>query len=154
MHPKLNHFYFGDAEEVAQQFSEDSIQMIVTSPPYYQQRNYDASGQIGQESSPDEYVDRLVRVFGAARQALKDDGTLWLVIGDKYLKKQLMGLPWRVALALQADGWFLRSDIIWHKPNAMPSAVKNRPTTDHEYLFMLSKSANYLKRKPISPWTQ
>jgi len=142
-HPHTNHFYHGDAARVACRFAPNSVQMVVTSPPYYQQRNYEAKGQIGQEQTPEEYIERLVKVFAAVRKSLCDDGTVWIVLGDKYVKKQLLGMPWRVALALQADGWFLRSDIIWHKPNAMPSSVKQRPTTDHEYLFMLSKSTDY-----------
>ena len=141
--PRKNHIYCGDAQQQLAQFRDDCVDLLVTSPPYYQQRNYSELGQIGQEASPEAYVQRLVDVFREARRVLKDTGTLWLVLGDKYLNKRLLGLPWRVALALQDDGWYLRSDIIWHKPNAMPSAVKNRPTTDHEYVFLLSKSDDY-----------
>jgi len=143
LHPVLNQIYCNDAAAQLRDFAADSVDMIVTSPPYYQQRNYQDATQIGLESSPAAYVARLVEVFREARRVLKPTGTLWLVLGDKYAQKQLLGLPWRVALALQDDDWLLRSDIIWHKPNAMPSAVKNRPTTDHEYVFMLSRSEDY-----------
>ncbi len=143
MKPAKNQIYCGDALTVLRSFAAESIDAIVTSPPYYQQRNYVDSSQIGQEATPDDYVRRLVDVFRAARGSLKAAGTLWVVLGDKYLEKQLLGMPWRVALALQADGWILRSDIIWHKPNAMPSPVRNRPTTDHEYVFFLTKSDDY-----------
>ncbi len=141
--PKLDTIYCGDAERQLRRFETSFANTIVTSPPYFRQRNYSDRHQIGQEKSPDEYIERLVSVFREAREALVDEGTLWLVLGDKYQNKQLLGMPWRVALALQADGWYLRSDIIWQKPNAMPSAVKNRPTTDHEYVFLLSKSDSY-----------
>jgi site-specific DNA-methyltransferase (adenine-specific) len=92
------------------------------------------------EETPEAYVARLVGVFSECRRVVKSTGSLWLVLGDKYVAGRQLGMPWRVALALQADGWILRSDIIWHKPNAMPSAVKNRPTTDHEYVFFLTRS--------------
>ena len=141
--PKIDTIYCGDAERHLRRLETSFANTIVTSPPYFRQRNYSDRHQIGQEKSPDEYIERLVSVFREAREALVDEGTLWLVLGDKYQNKQLLGMPWRVALALQADGWYLRSDIIWQKPNAMPSAVKNRPTTDHEYIFLLSKSDSY-----------
>jgi len=141
--PQADRIYCGDALQQLRRFADESVDAIVTSPPYYQQRNYADASQIGQESSPAEYVDRLVGVFREARRALRSTGSLWLVLGDKYEAKRLLGLPWRVAFALQDDGWILRSDIIWHKPNAMPSAVKDRPTTDHEYVFFLTKSADY-----------
>ncbi len=141
--PRLNHIYCADALEQLSHFAGDSVDTIVTSPPYYLQRDYQGPGQLGQEPSPEQYTQRLVDVFRQARRVLRDQGTLWLVMGDKYDHKRLLGLPWRLALALQHDGWMLRSDIIWHKPNAMPSAVKNRPTTDHEYVFLLSKSDAY-----------
>lgn len=116
---------------------------VITSPPYYGQRDYGVSGQIGVESSPEAYVGRLVEIFRELRRVLRKDGTLWLNLGDKYIGGALMGLPWRVALALVADGWILRSDVIWHKPNAMPHSTKSRPTTDHEYIFLLSKGSDY-----------
>jgi site-specific DNA-methyltransferase (adenine-specific) len=133
----------GDARQQMSRLPDESVDTLVTSPPYYQQRNYAESDQIGREATAETYVERLVEVFREARRVLKSTGTLWLVLGDKYDNKQLLGVPWRVALALQRDGWLLRSDIIWHKPNAMPSPVKNRPTTDHEYVFLLSKSDRY-----------
>jgi site-specific DNA-methyltransferase (adenine-specific) len=133
----------GDALAVLKELPADAVDTIVTSPPYYRQRDYGDARQVGQEASVDGYVERLVEIFAAARRVTKPSGSLWLVIGDKYQRGQLLGIPWRVALALQEDGWILRSDIIWHKPNAMPSSVKNRPTTDHEYIFFFAKSADY-----------
>lgn len=139
----LNRVLHADAAEQLQALPADLVDAIVTSPPYYCQRDYRGPQQLGREPSPEAYIAALVRVFAAARRVLKDTGTLWLVLGDKYREGQLLGMPWRVALALQADGWILRSDIIWHKPNAMPSSVKTRPTTDHEYVFFLSKTQEY-----------
>ncbi len=133
----------GTASAVLSTWPENCIDTTVTSPPYYAQRNYGSSLQIGNEKSPTEYVDNLVDVFTELRRVTKDTGVLWLNLGDKYVNGQLMGMPWRVALALQDVGWILRSDIIWHKPNAMPSSVKTRPTTDHEYVFFFSKSKDY-----------
>ena len=120
-----------------------SARCCVTSPPYWGLRDYGHDGQIGLEETPEAYVSRLVAVFAEVRRVLADDGTLWLNLGDSYGDKQLIGIPWRVAFALQADGWYLRSDIIWHKPNPMPESVRDRPTKAHEYVFMLSKNARY-----------
>ncbi len=139
----VNQIVHGDAAEVMHQLPDQSIHCIVTSPPYYLQRDYRSPSQIGNEASPEEYVEALKQVFREAKRVLRDDGTLWLNLGDKYKNGQLLGMPWRVALALKDDGWILRSDIIWHKPNAMPSSVKNRPTTDHEYIFLFCKSNSY-----------
>jgi len=133
----------GDAGTALTALPDASVQSIVTSPPYYCQRDYGESQQLGQEKSPDDYITRLVMMLRECRRVLRNDGTLWLNLGDKYAEGRLLGMPWRVALALVADGWLLHSDIIWHKPNAMPSSVKSRPTTDHEYLFMFSKGAHY-----------
>jgi site-specific DNA-methyltransferase (adenine-specific) len=133
----------GDAERTIAQMPSGCVDIFVTSPPYYLLRDYGPNGQIGNEPTAEQYVQRLVQVFAEARRAIKSTGSLWLVLGDKYIGNQLRGLPWRVALALQEDGWLLRSDIIWHKPNAMPSSVRNRPTTDHEYVFFFSKSKEY-----------
>ena len=162
-------------------FRDKSVQCCVTSPPYYGLRDYGVDGQIGLEKTPEEYIQKLVEVFREVRRVLRDDGTLWLNLGDSYngsgkagsnpeyqakhtefgkpskeksrfgmpvniktLKpKDLIGIPWRVAFALQADGWWLRSDIIWHKPNPMPESVTDRPTKSHEYLFLLVKSQRY-----------
>ena len=133
----------GDALEVISKLPAQSVDTIVTSPPYYRQRDYAGKDQLGQETNPTDYVQRLVSIMRAARTVLRDTGSCWLVLGDKYQKGQLLGMPWRVALAMQDDGWILRSDIVWHKPNAMPSSVKTRPTTDHEYIFFFSKLADY-----------
>jgi DNA modification methylase len=115
----------------------------VTSPPYYGLRDYGHDGQIGLEETPEAYVAKLVELFREVRRVLRDDGTLWLNLGDSYKEKQLLGIPWRVAFALQADGWYLRQDIIWHKPNPMPESVTDRCTKAHEYIFLFSKSDRY-----------
>lgn len=133
----------GDAAQVLQALPEHGVQAIVTSPPYYKQREYKSDNQLGNEPTFEEYVRNLVAVFSACKRVLKPDGLLWLNLGDKYIGGRLLGLPWRVVIALSECGWSLRSDIIWHKPNAMPSSVKNRPTTDHEYVFMLSQGTSY-----------
>ena len=142
---------------------KESIQTVVTSPPYWGLRDYGHDSQLGAENTPDEYVDGLVDVFREIRRVLKKDGTVWLNLGDSYptgkiegLKpKDLAGIPWRVAFALQEDGWWLRSDIIWHKPNPMPESVTDRPTKSHEYIFLLTKSPHYYYdqdaiREPVS----
>lgn len=120
----------------------DCVDCTVTSPPYYQQRDYGHRGQIGQEASPEQYVERLAELFRECLRVTRPTGSLWLVLGDKYRDGQLLGLPWRVALALSEVGWLLRCDIIWHKPNAMPSAAKTRPTIDHEYVFFFTRQAD------------
>lgn len=139
----VNQILCGDSRQVLPQLPADHFHTIVTSPPYFQQRDYRDAKQIGSEKSPQQYIEQLVEILRGCRRVLREDGTLWLNLGDKYHKKQLLGLPWRVALAMVDDGWQLRSDIIWHKPNAMPHSVKTRPTTDHEYLFLFSKSQDY-----------
>lgn len=133
----------GDALQVLRTMPDQCVDTIVTSPPYYRQRDYPDEQQIGQEAAPEQYVQRLASVMDEARRVLKTTGSLWLVLGDKYLRGRQLGIPWRVALALCDAGWILRSDVIWHKPNAMPSAVKNRPTVDHEYVFFLTKTSQY-----------
>lgn len=116
------------------------IDTVVTSPPYFQQRDYGSDLQIGQEMSPTAYVERLAELFAELRNVVKPSGSAWVVIGDKYIKGELLGMPWRVCLAIKDTGWVLRSDCIWHKPNAMPSSAKKRPTIDHEYIFFFSNS--------------
>lgn len=136
----------GDIRHVAPTLPDNFFQAIVTSPPYFGHRNYSGGknpNEIGQESEPAQYIENLVRIFRELKRKLKSDGLLWLNLGDTYRDKLLLGIPWRVALALQDDGWILRSDIIWHKPNAMPSSVTDRPTTDHEYIFMFAKMPDY-----------
>lgn len=143
--------YLGDSLEVLKTLPEKSVNCCVTSPPYFGLRDYGVNGQIGLEGSPEEYTDRLVGVFREVWRVLRDDGTLWLNLGDSYANKpmgsikpkDLIGIPWRVAFALQADGWYLRQDIIWHKPNPMPESIKDRCTKSHEYIFLLSKSSRY-----------
>ena len=139
----MNQFLVGDALEIARTLPSEVVDTIVTSPPYYLQRDYGSPDQIGQEASPAAYVARLAELFEELLRVVKPTGSLWMVIGDKYLNGELMGMPWRVCLALKDLGWRLRSDCIWHKPNAMPSSVKTRPTTDHEYIFFFSKSRDY-----------
>jgi DNA modification methylase len=134
----------GDALAVLKAVPSNSIQTCVTSPPYFGLRDYGVAGQIGLEETPEAFTQKLVEVFREVRRVLKDDGTLWLNLGDSYGKeKQLLGIPWRVAFALQADGWYLRQDIIWQKPNPMPESVTDRCTKAHEYIFLLSKSPRY-----------
>jgi len=169
----------GDCLSVLRSMEQGTVDCCVTSPPYFGLRDYGVDGQIGLEPTPDAYVAKLVAVFREVRRVLREDGTLWLNLGDSYatgtkadrqqstnpgvgannpeaqnsvprigtpvgLKtKDLIGIPWRVAFALQADGWYLRQDIIWHKPNPMPESVTDRCTKAHEYVFLLSKSERY-----------
>jgi DNA modification methylase len=135
--------HLGDCLDVLRTMPDASVHCCVTSPPYWGLRDYGHDGQIGLEATPEEYVARMVEVFREVRRVLRDDGTLWLNLGDSYASKSLAGIPWRVAFALQADGWYLRQDIIWHKPNPMPESVADRCTKAHEYVFLLSKSAQY-----------
>ncbi len=139
----LDQVHCGDAAEIADRLPAECVDTIVTSPPYWKQRDYRGADQLGQEADPAAYVRRLVQILGRCRPVLRSTGNLWLVLGDKYHEGQQMGMPWRVALALVEDGWLLRSDIIWHKPNAMPSSVRTRPTTDHEYVFLFAKQRQY-----------
>ena len=149
-----------------------SVQCIVTSPPYWGLRDYNFERQIGLEESLPQYINRLTEIFSEARRVLADDGVLWLNIGDGFTSgnrgwrapdkknraramstrpntpdglksKDLIGVPWRLAFALQDDGWYLRTDIVWNKPNAMPESVKDRPNRSHEFIFMLTKSERY-----------
>ncbi len=164
--------YQGDALETLKQMEDESINCCVTSPPYWGLRDYGIEGQIGLENTPEEYVANMVEVFREVKRVLRKDGTLWLNLGDTYngtkigntetkknprvvsdsfIKKSapnvkvkdLIGIPWMVAFALRADGWWLRSDIIWAKGNPMPESVQDRPTKSHEYIFLLSKSKKY-----------
>lgn len=142
----------GDALEELRKLPDKCCSVCVTSPPYYNARDYGAADQLGTESSPEEYTRKLVEAFREVARVLKDDGTLWLNIGDSYARhiedggikrKDLIGIPWLLALALRSDGWYLRADIIWNKPNAMPESAKDRPARSHEYVFLLSKAAAY-----------
>jgi len=178
----------GDSLAMLKTLPDASVRCCITSPPYWGLRDYGHEGQIGLERTPDEYVARIVEVFREVRRVLKDDGTLWLNLGDSYASnshtqstpkayggrfgeaggsgrsvveteritvrrpdgwttglkpKDLVGIPWRVAFALQADGWYLRQDIIWHKPNPMPESVTDRCTKAHEYVFLLTKAERY-----------
>jgi len=188
----------GDVRERLADLEDESVQTVVTSPPYWNLRDYGVAGQIGLEATPDAFVDELVAVFADIRRVLRPDGTLWMNLGDTYMggrsggigtssvvssrnhrvaaeaaiasgrrrhrtapglkPKDLVGVPWRVALALQADGWWLRSDVIWRKPNAMPESVRDRPARNHEYVFLLTKSSRYYYdaeaiRTPLKPKT-
>lgn len=134
----------GDARQVLACLPEGVVDCLVTSPPYWQQRDYERHrDQIGREGTPQAYIENLRAVFRQCQRVLKASGTAWLVMGDKYHRGRLLGLPWRVALALVEDGWILRADCIWHKPNAMPAPVKTRPTVDHEYIFFLVRSPEH-----------
>ena len=162
--------YVADVLDGLAQLPDGSVHCCVTSPPYWGLRDYGTDGQLGLEPTPEAYVENMVKVFREVRRVLRDDGTCFLNLGDSYnsglgakgqadggvmlgnanrpiapgLKpKDLCGIPWRVAFALQADGWWLRSDIIWAKPNPMPESVTDRPTKAHEYIFLLTKSARY-----------
>lgn len=136
--------FCGDSLQILQRWPEESVQCCVTSPPYWRLRDYGCDGQMGLEANAEEYVGKMVEVFREVRRVLRRDGTLWLNVGDSYgERKQLQGIPWRLAFAMQHDGWLLRQDIIWHKPNAMPESIKDRCTKAHEYLFLLSKSERY-----------
>lgn len=139
----IDQFLNGDALQVAKTLPDACVDTVVTSPPYWLQRDYGSDQQIGQEVSPGTYVDRLCELFAELKRVVKPTGSIWIVIGDKYLKGELMGMPWRVALGLKDIGWHLRSDCIWHKPNAMPSSTRTRPTTDHEYVFFFSNEKKY-----------
>lgn len=183
----------GDVLDGLRELAADSVQCVVTSPPYWGLRDYGVVGQIGLESSPDEHIARLVEVFREVRRVLRPDGVLWCNYGDAYASspnggqgqggiqatravgrsgvreglvdkrvgglkpKDLIGLPWWLAFALRADGWWLRSDIVWHKPNPMPESCRDRPTRAHEYVFLLTKAERYFyDREPIreepKPW--
>lgn len=138
----------GDALTELESLEPDSVDCVVTSPPYWRLRDYHVAGQLGQEATVDSYVAALVAVFREVRRVLKPAGTFWLNLGDTYAGPglpagNLVGVPWRVALALQADGWILRQDIIWAKPNPMPESVGTRCTKAHEYLFLLTKTMDY-----------
>lgn len=143
----------GDCLVELQSFKENTFDCCVTSPPYYGHRDYNVAGQIGLEESSSEYIQKIVQVFREVRRVLKQNGSLWLVIADTYARKDykdiglkksdLMGIPWKVALALQADGWFLRQDVIWSKPNPVCEPATNRCARSHEYIFLLAKSAKY-----------
>jgi DNA modification methylase len=140
MHTLVN----SDAIQHLASMESGSVHCIVTSPPYYNLRDYGHAGQIGLEGTVQEYVDRMVAVLHECRRVLRDDGTMWLNVGDSYGDgKQLLGIPWRLALAAQADGWVLRQDIIWHKPSPMPESVTDRCTKAHEYVFLLAKQPRY-----------
>lgn len=155
----MNRVQFGDCRDTMRAWAAAGVkaQMCVTSPPYFGLRDYGHDGQIGLEATPDAYVTAMVEVFRCVRDVLADDGVLWLNLGDSYgARKQLLGIPWRVALALQADGWILRQDIVWAKPNPMPESVTDRCTKAHEYIFLLSKNERYFYdheavKEPASP---
>lgn len=141
----------GDAAEVLKSLPKDSVNMCVTSPPYYGLRDYGEEKQIGLEQTPQEYIERLAEVFDEVKRVLADDGTLWLNIGDIYAnkpfgtvkQKDLIGIPWMLAFALRERGWYLRSDIIWYKPNCLPEGANDRPTKSYEHIFLLAKSPKY-----------
>lgn len=169
----VNTVYQGSALSVLKTFPDQSVQCCVTSPPYYGLRDYGIDEQLGNEETPEEYIEKTVEIFMEVHRVLKDSGTLWLNLGDSYggnmsqaseggragygnprermvdrtggniKEKDLIGIPWEVALALRNKGWYLRSDIIWSKPNPMPESVKDRPTKAHEYIFLLSKKKKY-----------
>jgi site-specific DNA-methyltransferase (adenine-specific) len=145
-----NKVIIGDCREVLKTLPEKSIHCCVTSPPYFKMRRYcklgtpEADKEIGQKKTPEEYVNELVEVFREVNRVLRDDGTLWLNIGEgKRTTFQLPGIPWKVAFALQDNGWILKQEIVWNKGNAMCESVRSRPTKSHEYVFLFSKSKKY-----------
>jgi site-specific DNA-methyltransferase (adenine-specific) len=138
----------GDSLQLARNLPSEIVRCIVTSPPYFGHRDYSgekdfAQHELGKETDPIQYISRLVVLFSELHRILQADGTLWLNLGDTYREGRLLGIPWRTALALQASGWILRSEIIWEKPNAMPHSVKTRPTVSHEQIFLFSKQPIY-----------
>ena len=143
----------GDSKEKLKELENDSIQSVITSPPYWNLRDYGNDEQIGQEETPDQYINNMIEVFNEVFRVLKKDGTLWLNIGDSYssirdskigLKnKDLVGIPWMLAFALRMNGWYLRQDIIWAKPSPMPEPIRDRCVRSHEYIFLLTKSSKY-----------
>ncbi len=133
----------GDVLDGLATLPDASVNCVVTSPPYWGLRDYGADGQIGLENTLDEHIAKMVAVFSEVRRVLASDGVMWLNYGDAYSGKSLLGMPWRVAFALQADGWYLRSDVIWAKPNPMPESCTDRPTKSHEYVFLMTKSPKY-----------
>lgn len=163
----------GDAEAAMRLLPSETVQTVVTSPPYWSLRDYESSAQVGRDDALGDYVKSIVRVFDQVHRVLREDGTVWLNVGDSYTSgnrryrapdrknqsramamrpptpeglkpKDLIGVPWRLAFALQDAGWWLRSEVIWYKPNAHPESVKDRPTKAHETIFLLSKSQEYL----------
>ena len=165
----------GDAGEALKMLPDGVVQTVVTSPPYWSLRDYGIEAQIGRDDDLDDYVGKIVDAFEQVRRVLRDDGTVWLNVGDSYTSgnrryrapdrknraramavrpptprglkpKDLIGVPWRLALALQDAGWWIRAEVIWHKPNAHPESVRDRPTRAHETIFLLSKSQNYFYR--------
>lgn len=136
--------HHGDALDVSRGLPDSSVDCVVTSPPYLGLRDYGVPGQYGLEASPAEYVEKLRALFSEVRRVLADDGTFWLNLGDSYApSKNLEGIPWRVALALQDDGWILRNAIVWSKPNAMPESVTDRLSSRYEHVFLFAKSPRY-----------
>jgi DNA modification methylase len=133
----------GDCRELMSTLSPECVHCVATSPPYFRQRDYGVVGQIGREATPVAFVSEIVGVFKKVRRVLRDDGTVWLNLGDSRQKQSLIGIPWMVALAMQADGWLLRQDIIWHKIRPMPDGATTRPSVAHEYLFLFSKTDDY-----------
>jgi DNA modification methylase len=132
----------GDSLETMKLISSSSVDCIISSPPYFGQRDYEENNQLGNEDNFEDYLKKLVAIFTECKRVLKSSGTLWLNLGDKYLNGNLIGAPWKVAFALQDIGWVLRNDIIWFKPNAMPHSAKNRLTCDHEYVFFFTKDSS------------
>lgn len=133
----------GDAREKLKELPSRSVHCVVTSPPYWNLRDYGVEGQMGLEQTPEEFVESMVSLFYEVSRVLRVDGTCWINIGDTYLDGKLLGIPWRLALALQDACWNLRADIIWHKPNPVPEPDRGRPTVAHEYLFLLTQSRKY-----------
>ena len=140
---ELYKLYLGDALEEMKQIDEESVDCIVTSPPYYRLRDYGIEGQIGLEKTVDEYIEKLANVFNEAKRVLKESGTMFINIGDKYDNKELLMVPERLALRLKGEGWILRNKIIWYKPNATPESAIDRFSQTYEFIFFFTKRKKY-----------
>lgn len=139
----INKIITGDCRKIIPMLPDESVDMVITSPPYWKLRDYNHPCQMGMEKTPEDYIDNLAGVFNLIKRVLKPEGSLWINIGDQYRKKHLMGLPWLLILKLKEQGWILRNACIWCKPNPLPVSVKDRLNQDYEYLFHLVKNRSY-----------
>lgn len=141
--PILDRIYTGEAAGSLRRWPDSFIDLAFSSPPYFQLRDYGVAGQLGREDAPEAYVEGLLVVVREIRRVLADRGSFYLNVGDTYRGKSLLGIPWRVALAMTAEGWLLRNAIIWHKPYGLPSSIKDRLTSRYEFIFHFTKTADY-----------
>lgn len=148
---QLDHIYLGDCLEVLQHLPDQCVDMVITSPPYFNLRDYGVEGQLGSESSVETYVENLAAVFTEARRVLKDSGSCWVNLGDTYTDQALACVPDRFKIKMSESGWICRNEIIWHKPNAMPSSAKTRFNTDYEKLYFFTKKKKYFFETQYEP---